>query len=247
MVNQLPQRQFISAYQIFYKEQAQILMQNGVGINMVGSLLQTKWEQLTQDKQRHYQELFENFEVKYLEQLNEFKKLNRMLKYSKKIEKQIIKPRKPQIPQINYVIENRYKYNRKLYSQTQIYIELIQEFGIQRQEVKEQLELEYETKQIIYNDEMMKLLKHNCQKYQDLKEKLQKNLQQEMKVIESNYNEQEKEKFAVEIQSDKHIMKRKVSLSGNKYKEVYINKSGISIKELSLNTLEEPQQRKTVL
>ncbi|CAD8194379.1 unnamed protein product [Paramecium octaurelia] len=206
MVNQLPKRQYISAYQIFYKEQTKVFQQNGVGINMVGTLLQRKWEQLAHEEQRYYQEQFEKFEVKYQEQLNEFKKINQMLNQSKKIEKSFIKPKKPQIPQIHYVIQNRYKYKGKNYSQNQIYAELIKEFSIQRLEVKEQLEWEYESKQTIYDCEMIELLKQNCQKYQSLKEKLLMNFQQQAEEQEFNSHEYVQKNFAVDINGQNQVM-----------------------------------------
>ncbi|CAK91157.1 unnamed protein product (macronuclear) [Paramecium tetraurelia] len=165
----------------------------------MGTLLQRKWELLAHEEQRYYQEQFEKFEVKYQEQLSEFKKINQMLNQSKKIEKSIIKPKKPQIPQIHYVIQNRYKYKGKNYSQNQIYSELIQEFSIQRMELKEQLELEYESKQTLYDYEMIELLKQNCQKYQSLKEKLLMNLQQQAEEQEFNSIEYAQKNFAVGV------------------------------------------------
>ncbi|CAD8207934.1 unnamed protein product [Paramecium pentaurelia] len=233
MVNQLPKRQYISAYQIFYKEQSKVFQQNGVGINMVGALLQRKWESLSQEEQRHYQEIFEKFEVKYQEQLNEFKKLNQILKHSKKIEKSIIRLKKPQIPQIHYVIQNRYKYNGKNYSQRQIYVELIQEFGFQRLEMKEQLELEYESKQIIYDYEMIEMLKQKCQKYQSLKEKLQINLKQQAQVQEFNSHKYEQKNFAVDVQGRNQTM-------GSK--QVYQIQSSNTLKGLSLIAMKLPQE-----
>ncbi|CAD8123868.1 unnamed protein product [Paramecium sonneborni] len=169
-LNQPPKRQFISPYQIFYKEQLQILLSQGVGINMVGNQIQKAWQDMTNEMHQYYEDQFEQCEEKFQEQLIYFYGGNQKhINQWKEFKNIPSKPKRPLSPQFEYIIKNRHKFSFKNFNWKQSYQILIDEYCQQSHRVLEQLEVDYERKMKEYKDAIDKWNEKYAEKYKTLK------------------------------------------------------------------------------
>ncbi|CAD8210469.1 unnamed protein product [Paramecium octaurelia] len=167
--NQPPRRQYISPYQIFYQEQLNILLSQGVCINMVGGPIQKAWQELTSEMHEYYEEQFEQCEEQFQEQLIYFyggnqKHINQL----NELKNIPSKPKKPLTPQFEYIIKNRYKIQSKTINWKQSFSLLVKEYFKQSQNVREQLEFDFERKMRDYKEAIEKWNQMYAEKYKTL-------------------------------------------------------------------------------
>ncbi|CAD8208235.1 unnamed protein product [Paramecium pentaurelia] len=169
-LNQPPKRQYISPYQIFYKEQLKIMLSQGVGINMVGAQIQKAWSEMSSEMHEYYEDQFEQCEDKFQEQLIYFYGGDqRHINQLNELKNIPSKPKRPLTPQFDYVIKNRHKFSSKNFNWKQSFSLLVEEYCKQSQRVREQLEVDFERKLKDYKEAIEKWNEKYAEKYKTLK------------------------------------------------------------------------------
>ncbi|CAD8104927.1 unnamed protein product [Paramecium primaurelia] len=168
--NQPPKRQYISPYQIFYQEQLKILLSQGIDINQVSCQIQQAWSDMSSQLHQYYEDQFQQCEEKFQEQLIYFYGGNHQhINQLNELKNIPSKPIRPLTPQFEYIMNNRYKFSSKNINWKQSFSLLMIEYYKQSQNVREQLEFDFERKMKDYQEEIEKWNDKYAEKYKSLK------------------------------------------------------------------------------
>ncbi|CAD8122792.1 unnamed protein product [Paramecium sonneborni] len=245
-LNQPPKRQYISPYQIFYKEQLQILLNQGIGINMVGAQIQKTWQDMTSEMHEYYEDQFDQCEDKFQEQLIYFYGGNQNhIKQWNEFKNIPSKPKRPLTPQFEYIIKNRHKFSLKNYNWKQSFQLLVQDYQKQSQRVREQLEVDYERKMKDYKDAIEMWNEKYAEKYKTLKKNSLEIYKKQKTENELDYQELQFVRSCRKMSSNK---KEEQTQNYTSYNDVKYNRQrdeDFGLREADTNTeqfVEESQQ-----